>query len=207
MPYRDLIPFSRSAHDLLYLNDAAILLMVCWERDPVRYSDLTCKEVKLIMKYINDRDRIQKEEQVRQYYEQFERYALRNEEIRLSCEKAYTEAAKKNKVLRNMHTDYFKTLVMGKIWTQLSDFQISKVYAYRIFQEYRVWPWSKFHMEDWIPHEFKGKEWELPMRALDWAKRVRRDEMSRAIYTTSTEKMKWKAMAQKALGSDVIPTR
>ncbi|KAL8659660.1 MAG: hypothetical protein Q9202_007013 [Teloschistes flavicans] len=207
MPYRHLYHLSRSIHYPFSIDEAPKLLMICWELDPVKYSDLTCREVERIIEYIIDRDRNPKEEQVRKYHENFQRFALKDGKIGLFCKDALKEAERMNKVLSNMHKYYFMTLVRGKIWMQLSDFQISKVYAYHRFRIFSKRPWTEFRMEDWIPQEFKGKESELPMRALDWAKRVRRDEMAGAVSTTSSENMEWKAMAQKALGPVVITMR
>ncbi|KAL9581146.1 MAG: hypothetical protein Q9212_004076 [Teloschistes hypoglaucus] len=208
MPYDDLYPFSRAANDLfMWLNDTQNLLMVCWKRNPIRYRDLTFKEVERIMKYINDEDRIKKEKQVCKYYESYCRLAHKNSSMDHEYTDAWEEAQEMNKVLNRMDKHEFRVLIRGKIWTDLPNSKISMVYTYYCYRENRKVFWQKFSQEHWVPPIFEGREWTMPMRALDWAKRVRKDEMIRCIHTTGLERMKWAKLAQKALETSNIPMR
>ncbi|KAI4197433.1 MAG: hypothetical protein LQ350_005926 [Teloschistes chrysophthalmus] len=193
-----------------FLDNAPNLLMICWELDFERYRDLTCKEVTRIAKYINDEDNKNTNEAVLNCYENFDIFASKYENMKPDYEKALKKAEVLNKKLDKMRSHDFMTLVRGKIWTYLSDGQITEVYAYQKYINYpHLFPsLSRFCLMDEIPRTFWGRTSEMPTRALDWAKRVRKAELNRCIQTTEAEMMEWKELARHALGPGVnVPMR
>ncbi|KAL8778842.1 MAG: hypothetical protein Q9203_001733 [Teloschistes exilis] len=140
MEYNHIYAFTRLARKRMgFLNKASNLLIICWELDPENYGDLTCKEVARIAKHINDKDKIEADNEVRDFYDDFDLFADRFIEMEPVYKNALKIAEALNTELDEMPSDEFMKLICGKIWTDLSDSQITTVYTYQRYLKDPSW--------------------------------------------------------------------
>ncbi|KAL8872790.1 MAG: hypothetical protein Q9174_001643 [Haloplaca sp. 1 TL-2023] len=209
VPWHDLALFTIGTHKRRFSDRE--LLLICWKSNFPKYKNMTTEDAAYIKEYINDPTRREYDEQVRRYYDEY--YSLtygadNSSLVALHRKTALSEAKDVDFALLNhLGKKDLWTLIVGRMWTDLEDVQISQVLAFKKFmkelhrRKFSLLPHmhTRKSLEDQLPLSFRGREStlsELPTRALEWTKRYRPKEYQRCIRLSTAEKEEWKEMAE-----------
>ena len=215
IPWHDLAPFTRAGRKLRF-NDRQLLL-ICWKSNFPKYKNMTSEDAAYIREYINDPARREYDEQVQRYYDEYYNVTYGADDSGLVAFHRKTALRQVDDLqvsILQMKKEDIWTLVVGRMWTDLEDVQISQVLSFQKFmrKQHRVFPLlrhmhSKKGLDDQLPWAFRGK-WstpsELPTRALECVKRFYPDDYRRCTRLSTAEKEEWRRMAEEMLTIDTI---
>ncbi|KAL8691057.1 MAG: hypothetical protein Q9218_003641 [Villophora microphyllina] len=114
-------------------------------------------------------------------------------------EQAVKDAEKMNKALSRMDKGILDDVLVGKMHTALKGEDILKVACARKYGFlHRFWK---------LPSVFQGREYQVPVRAVAWAKMMWQDFYMCVLDIGEGEKQVWIEHAKKVLGRDEIPLK